>query len=295
MSSLFERTEQLSNAFRVEMNTEIPSYISNFDCLTPSILTINTMTVSCKTSLKQFNSFLPYLKEYLTENPIEDGIIISTSTMGKNAIILKISQKWGEDLEFQKNISAKLFGNGAVHITGVTLPTEAVLISDYLCKYMSTLPFLREEKGEEGEGEEEITIKTTEINVCMIQSTFDLGEHISLPEAYQRWIKERTNSIANKKERVIFNPEKHHALHIKFTSVCPSLSSIIFSSGKVIITGARKPGDLSHAFNEICTFFDNITRPSSIVYPRVIIEKIPKKRGRKRKIDTVDDYNGITL
>lgn len=292
MCSLFQKTEQLSNAFRVEMNTKIPSYISEFDCLAPSILTINTMTISCKTSLKQFTSFLPCLKEYLTENPIEDGIILSTSTMGKNAIILKISQKWGEDLEFQKNIAVKLFGNGAVHITGVTLPSEAVIISDYLCKYMSNLPFLKGKMEGEGEGE---TIKTTEINVCMIQSTFDLGEQISLPEAYQKWIKERANSIANKEERVLFNPEKHHALHIKFTSVCPSLSSIIFSSGKVIVTGARKPGDLSHAFHEICTFFDNIIRPSSIIYPRVIIEKIPKKRGRKRKIDTVDDYHGITL
>lgn len=292
MSDLFIQTEQMSVDFRHETSTIIPSFLSEFERITPSNLTINTMTVSCKTSLQNFNSIIPALKDYLIEKPIEDGIELSEKSMGKNVLIFKIPQRWGQNMEFRKNISAKVFGNGSIHITGVTSPSEAILVSDYLCRYFYASPILKDKvKVDPNENE---CPKTTEVNICMIQSNFDTGVQISLPEAYALWMKE-TNDKEKEKTRVVFNTEKHHALHIKFLSVSPSLSAIIFSTGKVLITGARKPGQLSHAYHKICSFFDNSPTSSSIISPRVVLVKIPKKRGRKRKAEHSLDYNDISL
>jgi len=272
----------LSSSFTDVIEKQLPSLVYSY--ITPSTLNINTMTIVCKTNLTNFNTHVCDFKEYISKNPIEDGITLSEKSMGKNVIIIRWNQKWGEDNNHQKNISAKVFGNGSIHITGVTMPYEAILISDFLSKFFSKLI----DKNENNKPE----AKTLDFTICMIQSNFSIGRHIRLAESYQIW---QDKGYENKfGASALFDYEKHRVLHLKFTD--EKTSVLIFSTGKILITGARSPEHLHNSYDKTCTFFDqNIDDITFIKEIDVNDIKIPKKRGRKRKIDQISAYETIDI
>ena len=281
MPTVLDEALILSEEFDRLLEKDIPSYGPCMQYLRLSGLRINTMTVVCYTNLENCNSHIPTWRAYIQENPIEDGIVLSEKSMGKNVLIFKWPQKWGPHLMQTKNISAKVFGNGSIHITGVTAPAEAVLIADFLCRYFQTTFSDAVHPNKEKTGEQNLQGCVTRMEICMIQSNFDLGVAVSLPEAHESWKEEGT--------RTVFNVEKHRALNVKFEDTHKSLSAFIFSSGKVLITGARTPDHLFRVYKRVTAFFD---RPfDNIVQLRTIIVKVPKKRGRKRKAENALDYN----
>lgn len=284
--SVLEFGSQLSTHFSNLLNDTIPNM--SFSLLKPSHLTINTMTIVCKTSLPNFITHIAYIKEYIAKNPIEEGIFLSHKSMGKSTLIFKWPQKWGENMEYQKNISAKVFSNGSVHITGVTTPFEAVLITNHISNYFGKVLQKIEKKIEKNT----LSYECLDLNICMIQSNFNLERRINLHDAYKYWIDENYQKQLG--AYAIFNYEKHHALHLKF--IDDKTSVFIFSSGKVLITGARTPENLKNTYQNTCAFINKKYEELSTPLPFFDqSEKIPKKRGRKRKAEQMDNYDDINI
>ena len=125
-----EEAEDLMSDFeKVISNT---STQSQYEHIVPSPLKINTMTLVCKTNLTPFFTKFLKIKEYIKKFPIENGINLSEKSLGNNALIFKWKQNYETHV---KNVAVKVFGNGSLHITGVTSPAEAVIISDYFSSF----------------------------------------------------------------------------------------------------------------------------------------------------------------
>lgn len=271
-----EHAKQYTNELNQVLEHAIPNL--EFTNIHPTPLKVNTMTVVCKTTLSNYNTSISDLKQYIEENPIERDMVVSKKNLGKTTIIVKWVQKFSDATS--RNIAAKLFGNGTIHITGVTNPHEAVIISDFFTRYIQdTLHTLAKRHSANGAttNNSDINIDTsnttTNYTICMIQSNFDVRRQISLPDARTRWNCQDT--------QVIYNIDKHRTLHIKFSDV--RTSAIIFPSGKVLITGARQPSHLLHVYNQVVSFID--AEYDHITSPIVTVVKVPKKRGRKRKAE----------
>lgn len=225
-------------------------------------LKISNCTISCFTS-KPISLTIESLKEYVVSHPVAENIKISKKSLGKNCLILKIVTQ-------NKNIAIKLFLNGSIHITGVTKPCEAVSISDFFCTYFS--------KMEEEKEEERHTLRYT---INMIQSTFSIvNTKILLSDVKSRWECEDTQ---------IINNEKHAACQIRFTKI--NTSVFIFSTGKIMITGAKNADHLYTCFETVGRFLDQNQALVCMAFePQA---KEPKKRGRKRKLEQDDFYAKI--
>lgn len=282
----------LTSEFENVINKELPSL--TFTLLRPSTLSINTMTIVCTTNLQSFMTKINDIKEYITKYPLGGGIVLSEKSMKNNALVFSWVQKY-DDGKKDKNISAKVFGNGCIHITGVTSPYEAVLVSNYFCTYFGKLDekmssdesqdIVNNDK-DEGE-EDEDDFETTEIKICMIQSNFDLGITLDLRKVVDMWGENETNTSVN------YNAEKFHALNIRFVDI--KVTSLIFSSGKVLITGAKEPSHLQKAYTTICDFFN---KKRDIVFREPVTKPVrtePAKRGRKRKVDQMEMYNNLDI
>ncbi len=304
--SVLESAQSSSLQFQNVLKEEIPSYIKTLMNINPTGLKINTMTICCKSKLSDLEQ-LPFkmndLRNYFMQHPFEEGIEVSNKSMGKNVIMFRWTQKYGDNNEFSKRICCKVFGNGAMHVTGVTSPVEAVLICNHFVSRFETHPFFnkngltestesegsegseRSERSERSEGSEGSKDNTSEFTICMIQSSFDTYLRIRLDELYKQW---NDPSLS-----LLFNNEKHHAVQVKFKETHKSLSAFIFSTGRILITGAVLPEHLNHAFTKVCSYLDQ--HSLELTTKRVDVVKIPQKRGRKRKADHDITYQNISL
>ena len=285
--SVLESAQSSSVKFQNVIREEIPSFIETLTNINPTGLKINTMTICCKTKLSELEK-LPFkmydLRTYFIENPFEEGIEVSQKSMGKNVIMFKWTQTYGDDNEFSKRICCKVFGNGAMHITGVTSPVEAVLICNHFVSRFESHPFFVDESKKSEETKESNDF-TSDFTICMIQSSFDTHLRIRLDELYKQW---NDSSLS-----LLFNNEKHHAVQVKFKEIHKSLSAFIFSTGRILITGAVLPEHLNHAFTKVCSYLDQ--HSFELTTKRIDIVKIPQKRGRKRKAEHDITYENIVI
>lgn len=248
----------------------------NFVHIYPKPLNISNIVVSTKININIASSFDNF-KEYSEKHPMGEDIHLSKKSLGRSCIIYKWNQKYENEKIKSKNISVKVFKNGSLHITGVTFPDEAVIISecirDYIKLYENTI--LCSESPEEEEDEEKIH----SYNLIMIQSTFDLGVTINLPKLLELWNIEDTFAITN---------DKHSAIQIKYQK--NKTSTFIFSTGKILITGCKNSTQLQSAHKNVCDFFEN-NFDKEMYHKKEDLVKIPKKRGRKSKMELDALYN----
>lgn len=300
---LSEDAQEESYHFTYILETILPDLI--FQNIRPTPLKINTMTVVCKPFDDSIRFSIPNLKQIVLQKQekgeLDEGMTISTKGLGKNCIIFKWAQPIDntdtDGNEKTKNISIKMFRNGSIHIVGVTRPIEALLISNYFFNFFQTIHV--EENNLEDKNLEEtmekkleethsadphidphidktcLTGMTESYSICMIQSNFEIDYALRFSEFREHWDVEAGDIIFNKESR-------HPGLQIKFKEM--STSCILFTSGKILITGATKPEHLEDVYKTVCDF---INRKKNIVtQPRVVREKkIPQKRGRKRKAE----------
>lgn len=254
--------------FDEALDITIPNMTTSFGDLVPSRLTVVTMTVVCRTNLGRMN--LDSLRQYITENPqgIDEGIHISSKTMGNNAVIFK----WKQDT---RNIAAKIFATGSMHITGVKNPAEAVFISDFFCRKLTDI--------DDGK----VEAITDSYEVCMINSYFSIPERINLVAAREACEKDDIQCV--------LNLDKHPGLQCKVkpsSETKHSTSIFFFSTGKIIITGARSSIDLVVGYRRACMMLSSYSVD-------VLLPPAPKKekgkRGRKKKIVTEKFYNDLTI
>lgn len=254
----------------------------DYSFINPTPLKIANMTIVCK--INQGISSLTDFKDELEKTPLSTGIKVSKHSLGKNCIILK----WNQPIEIKKDkekekrvkpkkLAAKIFTNGSVHITGVDRPVKAVVISNFISMYLQRLY-----------NKENIdTDDTKSFSICMIQSTFDVGYRLDLYKFKNSW---------NDKLTFINTNNNHPALQIKYLNENMNNEEknktciFVFSTGKILITGAKTVQELRNAYISVSEFIGKNEELCS-----EIPIKIPQKRGRKRKIDMINKYDAICI
>jgi len=262
-------------AFVEALIVTIPT-IPTISSLGASLLTIVTMTVVCRTNIGRID--LCALRKYLDENPkcLDEGMCVSSKTMGNNAVIFKLCL----DLEKGKrNVSAKIFATGSMHITGVHDPVEAVILSDFFCAN------LYKASEHEHEHEHATSFKTETYEICMINSYFSIPFTVNLLAAKDACAKDDISCV--------LNLDRHPGLQckVKAQDAANFTSIFIFSSGKIIVTGARSPGDLVNAYRRTCLMLS--THSADVLLPPAPV-KVKGKRGRKKKV-VAQEFYGVTL
>lgn len=288
---LTQQADDESFEFDYILESIIPGL--RFKNINASSLKVNTMTVVCKPSKQAFQFSVPDIKKVLIvkqeQGELDEGMTLSTKCLGKNCIIFKWTHTIRQD-EGKKNISIKVFGNGSIHIVGVTRPIQALLISNYFFNLFEDI--LRDGLSNhalDGQRNETlydlskpitrdlscVTGLTDTYSICMIQSNFEIDRALFLKEVREQWDIETGSIIYNKDSR-------HPGLQIKFKDI--STSCILFASGKILITGATKPEHLEDVYKIVCEFIDR--KHETVTHARVQVEKkTPGKRGRKRKAE----------
>lgn len=316
------KAQDESYEFDYILGTVIPNL--KFHNIRPTPLSINTMTIVCKPSTNTVRFSIQNVKPILTkkqdQGELEDGLTLSTKGLGKNCIIFKWNQKLekraGESdggnkheektktetntktktkTKTTRNISIKMFGNGSIHIVGITRPIEALLISNYFLNLFDDIQRdsmrsihddqkTRSEKASSQDIHEKndsnidptcLTGGTELYSICMIQSNFEIDYAVRFKEFREHWDVTGGDIIYNKESR-------HPGLHIKFSEL--STSCIIFTSGRILITGARKAEHLEDVYKSVTDFIDR--KKEFVTQERLVLEKgPPQKRGRKRKAE----------
>ena len=259
-----DQAQKAKAAFDEALNVTIPSIATTCDQLGPSVLTVVTMTVVCRTNIGRID--LDSLRKYIDENPkcIDEGMIVSSKTMGNNAVIFKLR------LELEKgarNVSAKIFATGSMHITGVHDPVEAVILSDFFCAKLSD------------------RFKTETYEICMINSYFSIPSYVNLLTARDACAKDDISCV--------LNLDRHPGLQckVKAPNAANSTSIFIFSTGKIIVTGARSPDDLVNAYQRACLMLSSHSADVLLPPPP---KKVKGKRGRKKKV-VAEEFYGVLL
>lgn len=256
-----------SKDFADVLHTQIPEAARAYDACRPMALTISTMTVVCKSTLGTVN--IATLRSYLVDNPdgIGKGLEMSAKTMGNNAVIMK----WKKDVT--RNISAKVFSTGCFHITGVKDPLEAAVISTFFCRQIDQIT------------DASIASEFTDYTICMINSYFAIPFDVTLPRLRD------CLKGADADVDIVHNPEKHPGLQLKLKAI--STSVFVFSSGKIIVTGAKSPSDLLNAYKYICNVLEE--HFVACCQEKQVHVKVKGKRGRKKKAEQDAFYNNTHM
>lgn len=131
--------------------------------------------------------------------------------------------------------SIKVFPNGSIQVAGCSDLYDCkriiIQLSYIFKKYLSF--------------EEDIPIET--FRVVMINSNFSLNYNINLMKVAEHF--EATNSLF----KVSFEPDRYSAVKIKFKPAddMKEITCSIFSTGKIIITGAETLKEIAFAYNII--------------------------------------------
>lgn len=245
------------------------------DNIDPSFLSISTITLACNLQ----NIKLPISMENIRnqypekENSIKDLIGESatfekTSTSFLNCVIFK----YNPNGQKKNNKSIKIFSNGLLHITGVKSGTDAIDLSQQLGEIFKIIL------------EQDIVMDSYKIQ--MINTNFSLNKPINLM-ALQDMLQSK-NIACN------YNREKYHGLKIK----SPSVTTLVFVTGNIIITGSKTAKDTFDAYASITSIMnDNLATLELLNYVRK--RKLPgdpcAKRGRKKKCVTDEFYDNLQL
>lgn len=162
----------------------------------------------------------------------------------------------------------KVFSNGRLHITGVTSMSEAVEVSSFVCSILNnTIGAVIGNK----------KVEAKDLQICMINTNFSLNHGINILKLKKVIINE--NVICN------YTPDTYPGLKIKYTQENNNKTSVfIFSSGQIVITGAKQMDEIQSVYNYLMdTIINN--------YDNIYNSKIPTKEQKQKK-DVVCYKNG---
>lgn len=257
----------------------------------PSGIHISTMTVGIKTNLPLTN--VTSLDDEMVDAfsaslaPRYDNISLSgcreiPETKFMNCKILKFKEA---DMPLGGKKSVKLFSNGALQITGCKTIEESTDIAFVVMQTLFMHCRLRV-------AADAVIDKSTFVpNINLINSNFSIKQAIDLDKLFEvltscKWI-------------AMLNRRTHSGVNIPLKMEDGKVIKImIFTRGNIIITAAKTSEHLFEGYKRIVEFLDS--KFSEISRDGGNIEQKdpnapPKKRGRKRKADTLSAYAGIVI
>jgi hypothetical protein len=242
-----------------------------------NMFNVSTMTVYAKTNV---DGKLPIgdIEARILDNNNDDGANVKVRTRSKrfrNCMVFEVREP---------KVVVKLFSNGGLHCTGAKTMRDAKIACD------AVLVALQEEV----ETEDGKAIEVVDIHIQMINGSIHTGQPIDLEKAFD--VFQRKHQLA-----VCLNRENHSALKIRYHSQAMQKATtvLIFTSGCVIFTGCSSPRDIWEAYGDIISKMDdefpNIQYAGVYVSKKKDADAVPKKRGRKRKADTMQFYDDLLL
>jgi len=153
----------------------------------------------------------------------------------------------------------KVFSNGRLHITGVTSLHEAQTVSSFVCDILNeTLGAIS--------GTEKVQAKNLEI--CMINTNFALNHGIDILKLKQKIID--NNIVCH------YTPDTYPGLKIKYSHDNGQRTSVfIFSSGQIVITGAKSLEHISYVYTNLFKII--IDNYEEIFNPYITVKKSKAK------------------
>lgn len=145
------------------------------------------------------------------------------------------------------NKSIKIFPNGSIQVAGCADLFDCRRI---LKQLSFILHIVLETKD---------PIPVDEVSVKMINTNFSLNSSVNLLKVIRKF---SADALFN----VTFNPDRYSAVKIKF-SPCPGQKQVtasIFSTGRIIVTGAQTLGEIAGAYRIINQTID----------PTILVEKV---------------------
>jgi hypothetical protein len=182
----------------------------------PSYVRITTITSLCKLDCGDVD--IPFVIDKF-KDPIRVGKTGSDKSFEwsrrENGFYNQVTLEYSD---YYSKKSIKIFPNGSVHVTGCCNPKDCKSVLNQLCCILSRFS--------------EKTIRYTDFRIVMINANFSVNMTLDLNK-----VMTSTKSLGC---IISFNPETYSAVKIKF-SPGPNMKQVtasIFSSGKIIITGA---------------------------------------------------------
>lgn len=159
--------------------------------------------------------------------------------------------------------SIKIFPNGSVQVAGCADLFDCKRVIRQLSYIMSNIL-----------GDEYVIPEDT-FRVVMINSNFSLNKNINLLQTAQKF---------EDVFKVSFEPDRYSAVKVKFKPAedMKEITTSIFSTGKIIITGAETLKEIAFAYNIII---------SHILEHKHIIFTSDIEPGKKEIFDTASGYN----
>mgnify|MGYP001945176204 CR=1 FL=1 len=135
--------------------------------------------------------------------------------------------------------SVKVFPNGSIQVAGCNDLFDCKRIITQLCALIKMVMQLEDDIG------------TDSFRVVMINTNFSLNHHINLYATAEAFGK-------NPNFKVSFDPDRYSAVKIKFkpASDMKEVTTSIFSTGKVIVTGAETLKEIAFSYNIINRFIN---------------------------------------
>lgn len=276
--TLKEKADAFDKCMHNVLTDMIPIQAFLMSNYTPSDLMISTITMYCKPcSIDKKIDVMDFRLFIEKENMIPEKYCIKEPKKGKrafrNCIIFSAEQP-------SRKVAIKVFSNLSLHITGVKTINDAIEITkpiwECLALYMSIQEF-----------------DMSEFQIQMINSNFSINKSLDLQ-------KMKSTMECSCHHMIVHNKETHPGLVVKFQSEQSNqkVTIIVFTSGNIIITGAKNATDLYEAYCFITNFIDN-----NFDKVELCGEYIPRKRkggekkkpGRKKKCDTASFYDALLL
>ena len=141
--------------------------------------------------------------------------------------------------------SIKLFPNGSVQVAGCSDLFDCQRILRQVAFLLKRVL----------ETEIDTATLITNLSVKMINTNFSLNSSVSLNKVIQRF--EQQEGF-----RVSFDPDRYSAVKVKFTPVAgmKQVTASIFSTGKIIVTGAQTLNEIAFAYQALNENLDQSVR-----------------------------------
>ena len=224
----------------------------------PSYVNITTITLLCN---GVDNIDIPKIRAYYEK--YDNNLKIKSTTGNKDNVIdtmINLSTKFYNQITitykcslYRNTKSIKVFPNGTIHITGGSNPLNCQRVLMHLSTILNHIL--------------NVSIKLDDFRIVMINSNFSINYLVNLLEIESIF---SDMSMFN----VSFEPDKYSAVKIKFKPAedMKQVTVSIFSTGKVIITGAETLKEIASSYriiNEIISMYDVIR-----VQPTVECDKL---------------------
>lgn len=236
------------------------------DHVNPNLLNISTITSFFKT-----NCSIPvHILENISKTPFPNLTIRQRPKKFKNCIIFESSSP---------KAVVKLFSNGGMHCTGTKNMSSAKEVCARICAAMN--PFVN-------------SLRLEDAAIQMINTNTNIGQPIDLEKAFGLFKLEKNCTVS-------LNRENHSALNIKIKTETMSkpVTALIFTSGSIILIGGNQINDVQGAYIETLLLIDkhihHIKYAGVYKSKKKVPGEPPKKRGRKRKCDSAEFYDGLML